>query len=539
MRAFFALLKLSLKSLLLTTVNMGAQRKKRKAASGVGALVLICVLLVFISGSNSFSMGAALSILGGLDIMLMQMILMSIGFPLVLTLFAGQGLVFNTKDLDLVLSLPVSSFTIMLARILALYLQTALMVELLLIPAGSAYLVFGGGGGAAFMVLLIVLGAFLALLPTLASLVFGTIISLLVSRMRHKNLFTVIFSILLMAGVFVGSFALSGISAIAAESIEGLRAGLLAAVPPLGWVLQALTGPNLFMALCIALACTLPFLAVTWVFSRFYKRVLTALSGHASKRNFTLRFVRSNSAFRALLKKEAGRFVGTPAYILNHGFGIVFILGLSVFAAIRRDAVLGFLHSTAAQGYPIPQNLIALLLLATVAFFLSTICTSSVSISLEGKTLWILKEAPLSPWHIFAAKAGFNFLLSGGSALIALPLLGYAFSLPVLHVVCMTLVAVLLAAFMALSGLYINLQHPRMDVGNDTLVIKQSSSVLFTMLLGVFAMLLGGGIFVICSLVLGWPFAAFCAVASVVYAAMCALAFLLLNTKGLQAFANL
>lgn len=538
MKAFLALLGMNFKSLLLTSTNLGT-RKKKRAASGVGALALICFLMVYLSGVYSFLMASALGPLGALDVMLMIMIIMATFFPLLIVLFAGQGLLFSTKDLDLVLSLPVSSFSVMLARLLALYLEALMMVELMLIPTGIAYLIYGGSGGVLFMVLLLVMGVFLALLPTLICLVFGTVISLLVSRMRHKNLFNILFSLLFVGLILVGSMSLGGGAATIATNIEGLRASL-SSIAPLNWVVQGLVRPNVLYLLLVAALCAVPFFALAWLFSLFYKRLLTALSSHAMRQNYKLQNVRGGSAGKALLKKEAGKFFGTPAFVLNNGVGIIIVLGASIFAAIKKSSinelVAVFLN---IDGGEVITELIPPILLLAVVFMLSTAYIAAVSISLEGKTLWILKEAPISTGRIFAAKAGFNFLISGGATLLTMPILGYAFSILVADVVGMLLVGLLVSAFTSASGLYINLLFPRMDAENDTVVIKQSASAITCMLATWVLLLLGAGVYFLITVLAGLSFFIYCLIMSVITGGLLALAIALLNTKGRRLFANL
>ncbi|MGD9560125.1 MAG: hypothetical protein AB7V55_05935, partial [Oscillospiraceae bacterium] len=252
MKAFMALLRVNFKNLLLTSANIGSRRKK-KAATGISALVIMGALMIYLSGTYSFLLGGALGPVGGLDIMLMIMSVMAIGFPLVMTLFMGQSLLYSPKDIDLVMSLPVSAFSVMLARVLALYLETLMMVELMLIPAGVAWLVYGGSGGVVFMILLIVAGVFLALVPTLVSMVFGCVISLLISKLGKKTLFTTIFSLLLIVAICVLSFSFTGVfgpeNALESNAVEAMRQGVAAAIPPAKWLVDALSGPNFVLLL--------------------------------------------------------------------------------------------------------------------------------------------------------------------------------------------------------------------------------------------------------------------------------------------------
>lgn len=534
MKAFAALLKVSFQGLLVNTLSMGGNR--RKAVSGGGAFGLLCLLVVFISGSYSFSMAMALAPLGGLDIMLITTMAMGLFLALVFTLFSAQGLVFSGKDIDLVFSLPVSAFSVILSRLLALYLEILLIVQLMLLPAGIAWLVFGGGGGALFLLLLVVEGVFLAFVPTLASLVFGGVVSLLVSRLRFKNLFTVVFSLVLTFAAIAGSMFISAGAETMEQDITLARDSIAGAMPPLAFAVEAVARPSLPGLLAVAAVCLLPFLAVAWLFSRFYKRLLTWQLGQKTRRNYKLSRLSAQKPLAALFKKEARRFFGTPIYLLNSGMGVLMVLVGAVVALVGKPAIDGFFLEAERQGLGALLEYLPAALLAALLFLLLTVYPSAVSVSMEGKNLWVLKEAPLATRQIFAAKAGFGFVLGAAPCLVAVPLLGVALSVSAAHTVAILLVCVLFAAFTSLAGLYINLLFPRLDVDNDTTVVKQSGSVLLSMLAGLGGLVLVGGVFVLACPVAGLGFLPFAALAAALLLLLCAGLLRLLNTRGVALF---
>ena len=68
MTAFWALMKVSFKGLLLSASPSSKARKK--AASGIGFLALMCVLMLYLGGVYSFAFGALLAPIGRLDLLL-------------------------------------------------------------------------------------------------------------------------------------------------------------------------------------------------------------------------------------------------------------------------------------------------------------------------------------------------------------------------------------------------------------------------------------------------------------------------------------
>lgn len=540
MKAFLALLNVNFKSLMMNAMGSSSQRNKRKSASGVGGVLIITLVMVFVSATWSGTMAALLAPVGGLDLMVAVIMVLGLIMSLAFTLYAAQGTLYSTKDIDLVLSMPVPTFYVMLARLLALFLETALIMECVLIPMGVVYLLNGGPGGAGLMILLIIAGLLVALIPTLITLVFGYLISWAISKTRHKNLFNIIFSliftgVLLVAILFMNS---SGWDAMAAD-VGGMREMLFSAVPPLGWAVGAVTGPNLLQLLLTILICVGPFLVVTWLFSLNFKTLLTRLSSNTLRSDYKIGTLGASGAQAALFQKESRKFFGTAAYFLNSGMGAILLIVAGVIAVIFRGMITEFMGTLAAMGAGtfVTMHLPAILL-AFLLFFLTTLMPSSVSISLEGKTLWILKEAPVSTGRIFFAKAGFATLLGIITSLIAVPLLGIAFSLAALDVLCILVICLLFSANMGMVGLYTNLRFPRMNFENETVVIKQSASVIISMLLGMLSLVILAGIFILINF-LGASFPLFCLAAIAVSLVTDLILYRRLNTKGRRLFAEL
>lgn len=537
MKTFFALLKLSFKSLLLTAFSTGTGKRRRKAVSGVGALVLLCAIVIYISGVYSFGLAHALAPMGGLDVLFGSIILMSVVFPFILNVFAAQSQIFSTKDVDLIMALPVPNFTIIIARVLALYLQSLLMCELFLIPAGVAYLVSGGLGGALIIVKLLFLGIFLALLPALLALIFGGVISVITARLRRfKAILTIILSLGLFAGIMFFSMSMSlTMSGETTLDLDGMRATLFGGIPPLNWAVQSIVG-NFANILLLAAVLLVPFLLVVWLFSLFYKSLLTHLSSHRLSSNFKLQKVSYSGSFSALLKKESGKFFGTPMLLLNGGIMRMLLIVAAIASLFFKEQIDQFIVQIAIMAPGFQQQLLPIIAMAFICWFCSMVFISCVSISLEGKTLWILKEAPLPVGRIFVAKAGFNFLVSAITIVISAPLLGYSISLPLVQILLILLVALPMAFFTSSFGLLANLMWPKMDAENDTVVVKQSASVIVMTLVSF--LIIGAGIglyFLVGSL----GFELFALILAALFILLSVLTVAALNTKGRKLFAAL
>ncbi len=490
MKKFFILLGFSFKCLLLTTFNIGKGTNKKKAASGIAAFLFLCGLMLYISGTYSYMLATVFFELDAIELMLISITGMALFFPFVYMAYASQSLIFSTKDVDFMLSLPVSSFSIMTSRLFALYLESLLMVELILIPAAIFYVSFSGGS-IGFILWVLLCGALLAFIPTTMALLFGSLISLVVSKMRFKNLFSLLFNILFLVAILAISFSVSfGVNNITPTAISDLRHIVQENFAFLWWIYLAYIG-NIPYFILIAILCVVPFILFTWIFSKFYKNILTRLSSHHLRTDYRLRRIASRSSFWALFSKEASKLFSTPALMLNGGFGVFMAVLAAIACFIFRQDIYNYFALFSIYSGIDTSIFLPFIMLLLSAFFIINTNIVNVSISLEGKYLWILKSAPVSVLKIFMVKIGLNVFLCMFAVFITIPLFSILFAVPLPYILLATIFAFLLSVFISSGGLLINLFLPRLDAENDVIVIKQSASVLVGLL---FSLLTFGGL---------------------------------------------
>ena len=247
MRKLWVLLKLNFRAMLRAfSFRSGAGSSKKKAAGGLGALLLMAFLALYLSGVYSFLLASMLAEVGIVEMVLPLMALMACVMSLMFTLFAASGLVFGGKDSDIVLALPVPAFTVMLSKILALYLENLVFCGLWMLPTGAAYLVYAGlgaGQAAGFCVRLLAAALFLPLLPSVLALLGGWVIAYFSGRMKHKSLVGTVLSIVLTGAVLVGSLQINALAAALLQNIEGVRRTLHTWLLPLGHEHAVQTNP--------------------------------------------------------------------------------------------------------------------------------------------------------------------------------------------------------------------------------------------------------------------------------------------------------
>ena len=155
---------------------------------------------------------------------------------------------------------------------------------------------------------------------------------------------------------------------------------------------------------------------------------------------------------------------------------MVMLVVAGVAALVMREKLLEFI-AMAEGALPVLP-----LAAAVMGFCLSTCAIAAPSISLEGKYLWILREAPVDESGLLWIKVGFQLLLSLPCTVIGGACISIAVGLPVWQGVVLILVMALFGVGHAAFGMLMGLCFPKLDAVNETVVVKQSLAVMLGML---------------------------------------------------------
>lgn len=468
MKAFAALVRLSMLEILNAISGRGS---RKKAASAGVAMFIVTALCLLLSVTYSGSLAVVLKAVGALDLLPGMMSVLALVMAFLLTVFAAGGMLFGGKDNDIILSLPVSDYAVLLSRMLAVYLENLLITALILLPMAVIDLVTGGPAGAATVLLAVPVSLLGALPPTLLGVLVGFAVTWLSSRVRHSSLFASLGYMIFLILILVGSFQMGSLFEGIGDFRQDIDAALHGPLFLFGLMGDACNGDVLALLL-LALVCVLPFLGVTALLCRSYRRLLSRMHARTARRDFRLGRQQGTSPVLTLLKKETARYFGSTIYLFNTGFGLVMLAVGSVAACVRRDALFALFEQefglavTPADCYGVAA--------AAVCLMLATVCTSCVSISLEGRSLWLLKSLPLPARAILYVKAIFNILVGWPVTAVCTLLLWWALGFTPWQEAVLLFVTAGLSGAVSLGGVAVNLLFPKLDAPNDTMVVKQS-----------------------------------------------------------------
>lgn len=425
------------------------------------------------------------------------------------SVFTTQSQLYDAKDNELLLSLPVKPYMILGSRMLMLLFLNLIFSGIALLMAGIAFAVEVGFSSVSAIVCYVLAGLAVSVLTLALSSILGFVLALVSSRIRNKSLIQTALSVAFLIVYFMVIGKMNDYMALLIQNSAQIGASIQAAVFPAYHFGLAATGE--WLSLVYFLLCAyVPFALVYYILSRTFIHVATTKRGFAKIR-YERKALKASSPLAALVKKELRHFFSNSMYMVNAGLGVVFTLALPILFLLNRSLVLAGLGQI--QGVSDHIGLVAALVLCAMAT-MNTI--SAPSISLEGKNLWIAQSIPVAAKDVLMAKAYMHMAVTLPSTLIAGVIFAAALPLDALTRIMLIITPVLMNILFAVLGVVINLLFPKFDWISEAAAVKQSGSVAISMfggwglvavpvLLYIFVLkdVIGGGLYLLlCSVLL-------------------------------------
>ena len=458
------------------------KNKPRSKASTVGLIVLYVLLMVGVIGGmfTLFSIGLCAPLHeAGLDWLYFTL------FALVGVLMGVFGSVFNTfsglyqaKDNDRLLSLPIPVRAILASRLLGVYLMGLMFSGVILLPCVIVYWAVGMLTSATVLGGIALVLA-VSLLVLVLSCLLGWVVAKIHSKLKRKNILTTVIALAFFALYYTVCFRANELIEQLMLHLNEVGAAIRGSAYPL--YLMGRMGAGDYLAVVLVLAVTLALCAAVYVvLDRTFIGIATA-TGAAVRTVYKEKAVKAAGASSALLRREFGRFTSSPNYMLNCGLGTVMLPILGVVLLVKMNDILPVLQELAGSE---TSGFMATMLCAALCLVGTMNDMASSSVSLEGKNLWLAQSLPVTTWRVLRAKLLVQMLVTGLPMAVtsALVILALRPALPeAALLVVLPLLFVWLSAEFCLT---LDLKRPNVVWTNEITVIKQRLTVLLAMLGG-------------------------------------------------------
>jgi ABC-2 type transport system permease protein len=299
------------------------------------------------------------------------------------------------------------------------------------------------------------------------------------TKFRYANAVTLLLYLVFFVAVIVGSYALPMQTPEQIESGAQAFSSVTRFYPPAQFFTDALAyGDALSWLLLAAVSLILPGAAVM-LFAKSYLKINALLSERYTRGDYKLDRISVSGVLTALVAKESKLYFSSVMYVMNTAAGMVmFTIYVVAMAIMGYDNVATILELPGGSDMMLSVS-------AVVAMFCVGICAiTAPSISMEGSSLWILKTMPVRFWDVAKAKIAFNLIVTVPLTVINTAILAVAVNAGWVLFLGLSLALVCFCVLMAVAGLIINLYFPKLDWKNPTQAVKQSASVIISILAG-------------------------------------------------------
>jgi ABC-2 type transport system permease protein len=430
---------------------------------------------------------------------------------LTLAVLAGQFLVlvfglfyvisafYFSRDLEILIPLPLRPFEVMISKFAVILVNEYLTIGVLVLPAFAIYGVLARSGPA-FWIASVLIFLLLPVIPLAIVSILAVGLMRIVNLSRKKDALIVVGSLILIAAVialqyWLGRSARSRLDAEAAlavfTSADGLFVRIGSWFPPSVWATRALVwefpGRALAGLLELAGLSIALFAGIVILAERLFYRGLIGLeevSGRKrglSRTAFSRRVTSGYRPVRAIFGREWRIMNRTPIFLLN-----------GVLTAVLFPVIFVVMAKSSSGSGDFPSLFRALFSAKSIYFILGAAAfmaacgslngTASSAFSREGGQFWISKVIPVTPRKQVIAKFLHSYAIAaigiaaGGAALVAVIRISAS--------AWLTAAALAFLASIALTavGMIIDLARPLLDWTNPMRAIKQNLNVLLGIL---------------------------------------------------------
>lgn len=490
MKTFFVLLKCDF--LRLFGLNKALHSGKKSGALMFAFIIALAAILGVViaatSGMYSFLIVSLMPEKRGIALGVFTTIYLVFG--LIFTISSAAGTVFGGRDYDQLASYPIKTSTVVFAKSAFVYIFLLLVALIIIVPSGAVCAFFDGNGLLSGLYLT-VYALVLPLFPLGLGLGIGSFFSWFFARVKHKNVFKLIFSAL---GIGLYLFlVIAGNNA--AEPDDTVLTDLIIALSnvlfPVFYAAKGgvYGGWNLLVAAGASIAVSGVYFAVV---GKFYKKINNAILAKRAGGKFDLKKrekknngakIEKNSSFGSLFGVNLKGWLSCPTAVINHAVGPLLMLALVIYFAV--SGKLGFLVGGGAddemgfiadyvKGYAIYSPV----------FFVGISAYTCCSVSLEGKNLWIVKSMPVRAVDFFKSKVLLGMILSFPLTAITQIVLSVCIGYSVYEVIAALLFLFVYSLSANMFGLYVNIKHPFFDWNTPAEAVKRGTSVMIYTIVG-------------------------------------------------------
>jgi len=518
------------------TKNGKNSKLQGKSMAILAAFVFLAMSAVFFFLSLQMARPMYEGGVGWLYFVMLGLIGMVLG--VICSIFNTYASLYNAKDNELLLSLPVKPGAILFARMTGEYVVSLIFEGMVTVPAYIAWAVCGGfsPNGLVCYIIIVLAQAFVVLI---LDCILGWFVALIASKIKHKTPIVLLGSLGFMAVYFLfyNKFRdyLNGII----ENIGAISKNIEENHRVIYMYGQAAAGNVLYTA-AVGIVIAILFGITYFILSKSFGKILTS-NRSAGKIKYKEKRLKSASARAALFRRELMHFLSSPNYMLNCSMGTILTVVATIALIVKSGSIDTALDNMTGN---IPQTglILPLIFGAAAMLFGATNNITAPSVSLEGKNIWLVRSLPVRTLDILLAKLKLHIVITVPPIFILTVVAEIFLKISPAELVIVWILMLVYTLFCAQLGLVFNLKAPKLDWTNEIVPVKQSFATFLSMLFGM--LILIGLVIVtilIMPLIIGGilPSAAYMLIITILFGCFDWLLFIWIKGKGCRIFEEL
>ncbi|MFB7155734.1 hypothetical protein [Lysinibacillus sp. NPDC056232] len=398
--------------------------------------------------------------------------LLSTLLSLFIAFFSASDEFFGKRDYETLMSLPIKTSIIVVSRFLYIYFLNTVVSLIIMLLMGAVYF-FTGTVSGVFWIKMMIGILTVALVPSIVASIVSILVLEVSSRAKYSRAVSSISYIILF---LVLALTLSGGYKLDQSDIKLILTNILNQanqVYPMFYLYNKIlvTGKvgDFLIYIAVSLLLTVIFIISL---SFVYKGLNTKIRSMSSNKKYEVKTLKRSSKLKALYVKEIKRLFSSTTYLINTGFGMIMmvIFTISLMSSITKvmEKMPMDNINTVATLYGVTPYIMSLLVCLSN--------TSSVSFSLEGKNIWIIKTFPLSKELVVKSKILVNLTVTIPLTIINGIIIGRVFGATLFDSIILVLLPCVFAVFSAIYGVAINLRFVNYSWQSELQVVKRSVS---------------------------------------------------------------
>lgn len=390
-----------------------------------------------------------------------------------------DDLLFKFKDYNLLFSLPIKKHKIFLSKLITLYIFNMIYTIVFMI---SPYIIYVRNSDVSiyFHIIYFITLFIIPLVPIMISTILGIIFTTISNLFKEKKIINLMLTLIMFLLMLALSYNMFSNTKETVDDVMELLDTFNKMYPLTKLYVEILIYNNIKSLILFILIPIILFIIYLLIINKFHTKIYNLINNYKTKKLLKLKF-NKHSKIISLYNKELKTYTSSNMYVMNTTLGsILFTIIVFLYIFLDKDYLTSIIGNINLRY--IIENYAPVLM----GSFCLLNSTTASSISMEKRTINIIKSLPIKRSTLYLSKIMVNMTVSIPFIILNGTLLNYYLNPNNYIKTMMYVTPILYQLNISMLGLYLNLKYPSYEYKSDVQIIKQSIPAIFTLIIGVF-----------------------------------------------------